>query len=464
MTEIKTILVVDGNQASKRERSAILENRGCHVVSSHDKPDALLRMEKTSFVLVILCSDAPGMGTEDFIIQAGERCPDQDVLVISRSISVDEAVSAMKAGALDYIVEPVSPDQLLSYVDKVLKGREGKTGDGKERVKGPARTVRIITGNAAMKDLMDMVDRVAESTASILIQGESGTGKEMFARYLHEKSRRNKGPFVAVNCAALPENLLESELFGHEKGAFTGAISRKAGKFEQADGGTLLLDEITEMQVHLQSKLLRVIQEKEVDRVGGGAPVAVDVRIVATTNRNILESVEKGNFREDLYYRLNVIPLTLPPLRDRIDDIPILAAHFIRKFNALDSRNVKCLTKEGLDCLKNMPLKGNVRELENILQRAVLLARTDTLTDQDLLFGQARPQGMGPSPGTAMLPDELLSSPLRDVERKMIFHTLGKTGGNRTHAANILGISVRTLRNKLHEYKDAADLSDDDAS
>lgn len=454
MTDMKTILVVDGNPATVRSRSGILENWGCYVDVSHDKPDALVRLEKTAYALVVLQAQAPGMDATDFIIKADQIRNGQQVLVIANNVSVEEAVTAMKAGALDYIVEPVSREQLLAYVEKVFGSPDKKSGTGERK---RAKTVNIISGNAVMKDLLSMVDRVADSTASILIQGESGTGKEMFARYIHDKSERKNGPFVAVNCAALPENLLESELFGHEKGAFTGAIARKAGKFEQADGGTLLLDEITEMQLHLQSKLLRVIQEKEVDRVGGGSPVSVDVRILATTNRNILETIEKGDFREDLYYRLNVIPLVIPPLRERLDDIPLLTEHFIKKFNALDRRDVKCLTKEAMDVLKGMPLKGNVRELENILQRAVLLARTDSITPEDLLPGRPGPAAASPqlpdaeSPG---LPDELLASPLRDVERKMIFHTLSKTGGNRTHAANILGISVRTLRNKLNEYKE----------
>ncbi|GAB6096677.1 sigma-54-dependent response regulator transcription factor ZraR [Desulfatiferula olefinivorans] len=463
MTDIKPILVVDGNLSSKRERIAVLENWGCHVMSAHDKPDALARMEKTAFALVVLGDDAPGMSTAEFLERIADADPRPPVLVTARSVAVDAAVSAMKAGALDYLIEPVPAERLLAHLEALLAGPEKHGGVDGSGTGGTSRTSRpIISGHPVMTDLTAMVDRVADSTASILIQGESGTGKELFARYIHDKSARRKGPFVAVNCAALPENLLESELFGHEKGAFTGAVARKAGKFEQADGGTLLLDEVTEMPLHLQSKLLRVIQEKEVDRVGGGAPVSVDVRIVATTNRNILEAVSRGEFRDDLYYRLNVIPLTIPPLRERRSDIPLLAAHFIRKFNALDRRNVKSLTKGALDRLNGMPLRGNVRELENLLQRAVLLARTEMITEDDLVPGvPASPPHNEASTDTA-LPDELLASPLKDVERRMIFHTLGKTGGNRTHAAQILGISVRTLRNKLNEYKDSGDLPEDE--
>ena len=453
MIESRHILLVEGNQSSKREAAAVLENRGFHVTSSHDMIDALVKAENGSWAMAIVSTEAPGMTASDFMQRIRERKPELPVLVQGKNVPVAEAISVMRSGAADVLTGEITAEQLSAAVESVL----GKIrGHGKDEPRG--KHARIITRNPEMTRILALVDQVADSTASILIKGESGTGKELFARYIHEKSRRSKGPFVAVNCAALPENLLESELFGHEKGAFTGAISRKAGKFELADKGTLLLDEITEMQLHLQSKLLRVIQEKEVDRVGGGAPVPVDVRIVATTNRNIIEWVEKGEFREDLYYRLNVIPLSIPPLRQRLDDVELLCDHFIRKFNALDGRHVKCLTKEALDRLKQLPLKGNVRELENIIQRAVLLATGDQVTPKDLFLEtpeQAQPSEVGANqPGIS---DELLSSPLRDMERRMIFHTLDKTGWNRTHAATLLGISVRTLRNKLNEYKEGGE-------
>jgi len=458
MSESRNILVVDGNQTSKREMIAVLENWGCPVTSAHDKVDALLKVESTPFALVILAAEAPGMAAVDFILNAKERRPEINVITISSDASVDQAIALMRAGSFDFLTGTVTTEQLLASVENAFK-----RADEGRREQGKGKKVRIITKNPEMLRIQSLVDQVADSTASILIKGESGTGKELFARYIHEKSKRNKGPFVAVNCAALPENLLESELFGHEKGAFTGAISRKAGRFEQADKGTLLLDEITEMQLHLQSKLLRVIQEKEVDRLGGGAPVPVDVRIVATTNRNITEWVEKGEFREDLFYRLNVIPLSIPPLRTRLDDIELLCEYFIRKFNAIDGRHVKCLTKEALDQLKRLPLKGNVRELENIIQRAVLLARTDMIAPEDLFLetpdAPVTPV-IGVQPGG--FSEELLSSPLRDMEKKMIFHTLDKTGWNRTHAATLLGISVRTLRNKLNEYKEGGGDDEED--
>ncbi len=453
MSEPRNVLVVDGNQASRRDVTGILENWGCPVTASQDKIDALVKVENAAFSLVVLSAEAPGMDAGNFLRSVKERRPDLDVIVHMAQPSVTDAITLMRAGAFDVLSGSVTAEHLLGAVEQIFKKHEERQNGG-----GRGKKVRIITRNPDMQRIQALVDQVADSTASILIKGESGTGKELFARYIHEKSRRSRNPFVAVNCAALPENLLESELFGHEKGAFTGAIARKAGKFEQADKGTLLLDEITEMQLHLQSKLLRVIQEKEVDRVGGGAPVPVDVRIIATTNRNIAEWVEKGEFREDLFYRLNVIPLSIPPLRMRLDDVELLCDHFIRKFNAVDGRNVKCLTKEALDQVKRLPLKGNVRELENIIQRAVLLARTDVITSEDL-FLETGGATQAPSPPVQQsgIPDDLLSSPLRDVERKMIFHTLDKTGWNRTHAATLLGISVRTLRNKLNEYKESGE-------
>ena len=297
-----------------------------------------------------------------------------------------------------------------------------------------------------------MLDRVADSSASVLITGESGTGKELIARYVHGRSHRARGPFVAVNCAALPENLMESELFGHEKGAFTGAMGRKAGKFELAEGGTLLLDEITEMPVSLQAKLLRAIQEKEVDRLGGSAPVSVNVRVVATTNRALKKAIEAREFREDLYFRLNVIPVKLPPLRERREDIEALARHFMARFSAQDGRSVKNLTPGAVERLKNYPFAGNVRELENLMHRAVLLADGEVIGADALWFEEEdMPQApLAPRPDIS---HDFKGAPLREVERIVIFDCLAQTKGNRTHAAKILGISVRTLRNKLSEYR-----------
>lgn len=454
MVNPKNILLIEENYSDRLALCEMLENRGCNVITLHSNSEALLKIEECHCGFVIVTFESHGMPCADFIAGVKDKYPDIDLLVLSESVSVDDAVSVMKSGALDYIVKPLAPEQLFLFTDKAFDKKNKSSDKCNRPVAGKKDQAVIITENKEMKALLLLIEKIADSTASVLIQGESGTGKELFAKYVHEKSQRKNGPFVAVNCAALPENLLESELFGHEKGAFTGAIARKPGKFELAAKGTILLDEITEMQWHLQAKLLRVIQEREVDRLGGSTPVKIDVRIVATTNRDIKEAVAKGDFREDLYYRLNVIPVVIPSLRERWDDIAPLSDYFIKKFNLIDGRNVKSLTKEALELLSGLPLKGNVRELENIIQRAVLLSSGDVISAANLFIEDMKAEDTAdfiPRPG---LSDDILASPLKEVERKMIFHTLEKTGGNRTHAAKILEISVRTLRNKLNEYKD----------
>jgi len=403
--------------------------------------------------IVIADDTTPGFSAIGFLKKIAANQLDCKTIIITPEPVVDYAVSLMKYGAMDYLIKPVDLRQLeLSARRAILSKKSGK--EVEKTLPNKKKPVAIITQNQAMLNLLKLALRVADSSASVLIQGESGTGKELFAKYLHEKSRRNPQPFIAINCAALPENLLESELFGHEKGAFTGAISRKIGKFELADKGTLFLDEITEMQFHLQAKLLRVIQEKVVDRVGGTEPVEVDVRVIATTNRNAKEAVENQSFREDLYYRLNTIPLVIPPLRDRIGDLTLLCDFFIKKYCKIDGKDVKGMTNQTLSFLSGHSFFGNVRELENIIHRSVLLADSEYITPKDLML-----DGMTASmDSSGELMSELSLDPatgsLKEMEQKMIFKTLDQTEGNRTHAAKILGISVRTLRNKLNEYKE----------
>ncbi|MFZ0451502.1 MAG: sigma-54 dependent transcriptional regulator, partial [Desulfatiglandaceae bacterium] len=305
-----------------------------------------------------------------------------------------------------------------------------------------------IAVNAVMLSLLEMARRIAPRRSTVLVEGESGTGKEVVASYIHHQSDRNKGPFIAVNCAALPETLLESELFGHEKGAFTGAVTRKAGKFELADGGTLLLDEISEIAPSLQAKLLRVLQEGEIDRVGGQFATPIDVRVIATTNRDLEEEVEKGNFRLDLFYRLSVVPIKIPPLRQRTDDIGSLADFFLKKHGELNNEPPKGLSSEAVEILKQQEWRGNVRELENLMERATLLLDSKIITPDDLValtFSSRQKDNK---------PDTWRMEPLKEMEKKMIFQALDENRGNRTHAARVLGISVRTLRNKLNEYKE----------
>ena len=404
---------------------------------------------------VVVADDAtPGFSALDFLKQAAESdIGVPKTIILTPDPVVDYAVSLIQHGAMDYLIKPVDPRQLELSVKKSLAAALAAPPGEKEKIV-KHKAVHIITKDPRMENLLKLAVRVADSSASVLIQGESGTGKELLARFLHEKSARRNQPFIAINCAALPENLLESELFGHEKGAFTGALARKAGKFELADKGTLFLDEITEMQFHLQSKLLRVLQEKVVDRVGGTQPVDVDVRVIATTNRDAKAAIENQAFREDLFYRLNTIPLIIPPLRERSRDIRLLCDFFMKKYCKIDAKSVKGLTDQAFSVLHNHSFPGNVRELENVIHRAVLLAETDMITPSDLLMDDGADSPPADGTDAESFGDEDFSiGSLKEMEQKMIFRTLDQTEGNRTHAAKILGISVRTLRNKLNEYK-----------
>ena len=380
------------------------------------------------------------------------------VPVVACGIGTDSelAVKAIRAGAKEYV--PLPPDAELIAAVLAAVAEE---------------TASVITRDPAMAGVLKLADQIAPSNASVLITGESGTGKEVMARYLHSKSKRARKTFVTVNCAAIPENLLESELFGHEKGAFTGAVARRVGKFEEADGGTLLLDEISEMDPRLQAKLLRAIQELEIDRVGGSQPIKVDIRVLATSNRDLEEEVRKGNFREDLYFRLNVVNIVLPPLRERHKDIEALAAHFIKKYAAANGVAEPVLDSEAMAALLAHHWRGNVRELENTMHRAVLLAHEGRITADVVVLtgkrlgesGAVHAGGQGAqaahdSTREAVAGDalaaggerELVGRTVADVERDLILDTLENCLGNRTHAANILGISIRTLRNKLKLY------------
>lgn len=341
------------------------------------------------------------------------------------------AVKAIKAGAKEYI--PLPPDAEL--IGAVLSAFSMQTSP-------------VVYKDPAMERALQLAKQIAPSTASVLITGESGTGKEVVAKFIHANSKRANAPFVAVNCAAIPENLLESELFGYEKGAFTGAVSRRIGKFEEADGGTLLLDEISEMDIRLQAKLLRVLQERQIDRIGGKKPIDVDVRILATSNRDMRQEVLNKTFREDLYFRLNVVNLALPALRDRKGDILPLAEYFVKKYSELNDLPVKPLAKKTRERLLAYDWRGNVRELENTMHRAVLMSAGTEIDEDAVLLMPPMEQASETATGT----DTLVGRTVADVEKDLIISTLKHTLGNRTHAANILGISIRTLRNKLKQY------------
>jgi two-component system response regulator FlrC len=344
------------------------------------------------------------------------------------------AVAAIRAGAREFLPLPPEPELIAAILAAV-------GGDGPE----------LVSADPRMAEVLSLARRYAAADACVLVTGESGTGKEMIVRFLHRHSRRASRPFVAVNCAAIPENLLESELFGHERGAFTGAVARRVGRFEEAHGGTLLLDEISEMDPRLQAKLLRAIQEREIDRVGGSRPVKVDIRLIATSNRDLERAVAEGAFREDLLFRLSVLTLQLPPLRERPADIATLARHFATKLARAGGLPERPLSPAALDRLVAQPWRGNVRELENCLHRAIVLARGPVIEAEDIRPGPGARQPEAPRPvGGDALP--LVGRTVAEVERTLILDTLRHTLGNRTHAANILGISIRTLRNKLHQY------------
>jgi two-component system response regulator FlrC len=437
----KRILLAEGDSEDRSTISEFFVQSGHHVSLAGDGLSAFEKIVSDHYDLVIAELNLPQMNGLDLLKRIKEVNESLSVVLISGQAGVNEAVEAMKLGAQDFVLKPLTVEMAEIVISQTLNGLTAAEEDQ------PASRFAIITKNREMERLLQQAKDIADSQASVFIQGESGTGKELFARHIHRHSDRKDKPFVAINCSALPETLLESELLGHEKGSFTGALARKKGKFEIAHRGTILLDEISEMYIQLQSKLLRVLQEKEIDRIGGTAPIPVDVRIIATTNRDIEKQINDGKFREDLYYRLNVIPFHLPPLREKKDDIPLLANYFINKYNKIDKRSVKGLTEEAMGLLMQMAWKGNVRELENIIERALLMCNGDVIDEMDLFINEKK----RPSQDTTFPFMPTVS--LKEMEKKAIFNALDQTDGNRTHAAEILGISVRTLRNKLNEYR-----------
>jgi DNA-binding NtrC family response regulator len=433
------ILVVEDDPHMMEGLVAAVRKEGHDVETACDVSQAFEKLNQETYDLVLTDLKMPGGSGMQVLEEVKRHSSMIPVIVITAYGTVEKAVEAMKAGAVDFIQKPFSFEELRAVIGRSLDGRQllcrGTTGE---------ETCGILTRDAAMLRILQRARAIAPKRVPVLIQGESGTGKELLARFIHDLSPRRDRPFVAVNCAAIPENLLESELFGHEKGAFTGATARKLGKFEQAHTGSLLLDEIGEMSLNLQAKLLRVLQEWEVDRLGGSLPVRVDVRVLATTNADLAECVRKGKFREDLYFRLNVIPFHLPPLRERPCDVPLLAEHFLRQAAGEHGREVVGLEPKALEKLRGHCWKGNVRELKNVLERAVLLCQGPLITEADVYLEQLQdaPSSNGPINGS-----------LRDMERELILCTLEKEGWNRTRASAKLGISIRTLRNKLHEYR-----------
>jgi len=412
--------------------SQIAIKRGAKVQQADTLEDGLDLLRRSGADLVMI---DVGLEVADFMAAIEAERINVPVVACGVSNDTQAAVRAVRAGAKEYVPLPPDPELIAAVLEAVTEEQHA-----------------LIYKDPKMAETVKMATQIAPSEASVLITGPSGTGKEVLAHYLHSKSKRKDRRFVAVNCAAIPENLLESELFGHEKGAFTGAVARRIGKFEEADGGTLLLDEISEMDVRLQSKLLRVIQEREVDRIGSNKPVPVNVRIIATSNRNMEQTVKEGGFREDLYFRLNVVNLRLPPLAERPGDVMPLARHFATKYADANDVPQKPISEDAQKKLTAYPWPGNVRELENTMHRAVLLAAGDEIDAAAILLTSE--DGAGATTGN--VGDEgaqaLVGRTVADVERELIIDTLQHCLGNRTHAANILGISIRTLRNKLKQY------------
>jgi DNA-binding NtrC family response regulator len=457
--KLRPILVVDDDPYMRSSLTDCLVSCGYAVETAIDGVDALGKFRKGAYEMVITDIRMPKMGGLELLKELKGHSPETPVIVITAYGTVNTAVEAMKQGARDFIMKPFSLDDLEMVVKNVLeRGQEQEASqEGSPGSAGTARSAqrKIVTSDPKMAELLEFLKNIARSRSSVLIQGESGTGKELLARFIHHYSPRRYQPFVAVNCAAIPHTLLESEMFGFEKGAFTGAAQRRIGRFELADRGTLLLDEVSEMDMPLQAKLLRVIQESEIDRLGGKDPIPVDVRIVATTNANLKQCIQEKKFREDLYYRLNVIPVRVPPLRERKSDITVLAEHFLTKYAGENGRRKPAIPGETLAALAAYAWPGNVRELENVIERGVLVCQAEALQPHHLaLDGQEIAAA-----GEVGLDEAAQSAPtggpetLRDMEKNLIFSTLKKVKGNKTKASEILGISVRTMRNKLNEYK-----------
>jgi two-component system response regulator HydG len=457
------ILVVDDDAAHARMLKTLISDWGYEVVLADDGDTGVEQVKSRSFDVVLLDMKMKRMSGMEALSGILAYNPALPVIMMTAYSSVDTAVEALKTGAYDYLTKPLDFDRLKLTIERILERifLQSENQQLKERLKSTSLRHNILGKSPAMTSLLDTLDMVAPTDANVLVTGESGTGKELVASALHENSPRKGQPFVRINCAAITPTLLESELFGHARGAFTGADTKRKGRFLQAHKGSILLDEIGEMSLPMQAKLLRVLQEKEITPVGSDDTIEVDVRVIAATNRDLKNMAEQGTFRQDLFFRLNVVTVTIPPLRERPEDIPELVLHFLTRFSEKNRREIKGVAPDAMDAMIRYAWPGNVRELMNAVERAVVLARTDYITRADLPFGQGEhgsvtEDGPGPENGLGLNDgpgaEGLENRPLSRIEKQAILSTLAAAGGNKSETARRLGITRKTLLNKLRQY------------
>jgi len=449
MNEPASILIIDDEESIRDSMTQVLQKEGYHVRAAGEGKAGLNLFSSESYQAVFLDLKLPGMKGMDVLTRIKEASPETPVIIITGYASIESAIEAMKRGAFDYMAKPFTPEEVRVITKKALDGRRLLYENIYLRRELDARTefAMVVGKSKAMRSVLDIVQRVSPSESTVLITGESGTGKELIAREIHHHSLRNGLPFVVVDCGALVETLFESELFGHVKGSFTGAHETKHGRFEVANGGTIFFDEISNIGLNIQAKLLRVIQEREITRIGSSRPIKVDARILAATNENLADAVRKGRFREDLFYRLSVVPIHLPPLRERKEDIPPLVQHFLLKYNKKAKKNIAWISPRAVKALTEYDWPGNIRELENTVERAVVLSQGKGIELEDLMYH-------GISAGASM--PGLVGGKykrLEEMEKEYIRAVLQASHGNRSRAAEVLGIDRKTLWAKVKKYE-----------
>ncbi|MEW5743655.1 MAG: sigma-54 dependent transcriptional regulator [Myxococcota bacterium] len=440
-----TVLVVDDDRANLESVCRIFQKEGVQTLAAANGQEALELLRRPEVGVIVTDLMMPGVDGQALLTASRAMRPDVEVVLMTAYATVETAVAAMRDGAYDFITKPLKRHSLVKAVQKAMEKQALVAENRDLKAQLAALGPRTLVGQSpAFRAFMDLLAQAAPSTATVLLIGESGTGKELAARFLHEASARAKGPFVAVNAAALPESILEAELFGVEKGAFTGAVARKEGRFERASGGTLFLDEVAEMSASAQVKLLRVLQEGELERLGGTQTIKVDVRLVAATNKDLSREVQEGRFREDLYYRLNVVEVRVPSLASRREDVPLLAEHFLKRYAAKNSKALRGFTDDAIKVLENYAWPGNIRELEHAVERAVVLCRGEMISVDDL--PEAVRKGPIGSASQIVIP---IGTPMEEIERRVIHETLRHTKGDKNLAARMLGIAARTIYRKL---------------